>query len=127
MNVDENLKRPRMRILWCIFYHLSRNEIAKPTFERFPRQPGQLPLLCKLHFSSSKGLGFEQCGMGYVALIYSRFEMVHDALFVLVNMKEQNLRPSIQTYNSLLYHLRHTDNLWDVYNDIKDSGHSSEC
>lgn len=57
-----------------------------------------------------------------LAFIYSRFEMVHDALFVLVKMKEQNLRPSIQTYNSLLYNLRHTDIMWDVYNDIKDSG-----
>lgn len=57
-----------------------------------------------------------------LAFVYSRFEMVHDALFVLVKMKEQNLRPSIQTYNSLLYNLRHTDIMWDVYNDIKDSG-----
>ncbi|KAJ6312404.1 hypothetical protein OIU77_014024 [Salix suchowensis] len=83
---------------------------------------GSAPLLCKLLFSSFKSWDSSNVVWDMLAFIYSRFGMVHDALFVLVKMKEQNLRPSIQTYNSLLYNLRHTDMMWDVYNDIKDSG-----
>ncbi|KAJ6431998.1 hypothetical protein OIU84_019295 [Salix udensis] len=83
---------------------------------------GSAPLLCKLLFSSFKSWDSSSVVWDMLAFIYSRFGMVHDALFVLVKMKEQNLRPSIQTYNSLLYNLRHTDIMWDVYNDIKDSG-----
>lgn len=130
------------------FYHLSRNEFGfqhsrvsrflvshvlarKRRFKDLrlvldqmlqEEGTGSAPLLCKLLFSSFKGWDSSNVVWDMLAFIYSRFEMVHDALFVLVKMKEQNLRPSIQTYNSLLYNLRHTDIMWDVYNDIKDSG-----
>lgn len=57
-----------------------------------------------------------------LAFAYSRCEMVHDALFVLAKMKDLNLRVSLSTYNSLLYNLRHTDIMWDVYDEIKSGG-----
>ncbi|KAL6964466.1 hypothetical protein U1Q18_035519 [Sarracenia purpurea var. burkii] len=47
--------------------------------------------------------------------------MVHDALSGLAKMKDLNLQPSILTYNSLLYNMRHTDIMWDVCDDIKAS------
>ncbi|KAL6964471.1 hypothetical protein U1Q18_035524 [Sarracenia purpurea var. burkii] len=57
-----------------------------------------------------------------LAFAYSSSEIVHDALFVLAKMKYLNLRPSILTYNSLLYNLRHTDIMWDLYDDVKANG-----
>ena len=48
--------------------------------------------------------------------------MVHDALFVLAKMKVLHLQVSIATYNSLLYNLRHTDMMWDIYDEIKGNG-----
>ncbi|KAJ8548055.1 hypothetical protein K7X08_021291 [Anisodus acutangulus] len=57
-----------------------------------------------------------------LASAYSRCQMVDDSLFVFAKMKDFNIQASIITYNNLLYSLRHTDNIWDVYGDIKASG-----
>ncbi|XP_060215011.1 putative pentatricopeptide repeat-containing protein At1g13630 isoform X1 [Lycium barbarum] len=57
-----------------------------------------------------------------LASAYSWCQMVNDALYVFAKMKDSNIHASIITYNNLLYSLRHTDNIWDVYDDIKASG-----
>ncbi|KAK0573187.1 hypothetical protein LWI29_004132 [Acer saccharum] len=77
------------------------------------------PSLCELLLNSFRdwGSNSEVCDM--LAFVYSRSEMVHDALFVLAKMKDLNLKVSIQTYNSLLYNLRYTDIVWDLYHEIK--------
>ncbi|KAJ8570053.1 hypothetical protein K7X08_006630 [Anisodus acutangulus] len=57
-----------------------------------------------------------------LASAYARCQMVDDALFVFAKMKDFNIQASIITYNNFLYSLRHTDNIWDIYDDIKASG-----
>ncbi|KAF2282938.1 hypothetical protein GH714_043255 [Hevea brasiliensis] len=83
---------------------------------------GSAPSLCELLLSGFRSWDSSNVVWDMLACAYSRFEMVHDALFVLVKMKDLNLGASIQTYNSLLYNLRHTNIMWDVYNEIKLSG-----
>ncbi|CAK7326426.1 unnamed protein product [Dovyalis caffra] len=83
---------------------------------------GSAPLLCELLLRSFNGWDSTNVVWDMLAFVYSRFEMVHDALFVIVKMKEHKLQPSIYTYNSLLHNFRHTDIMWEAYNDIKDSG-----
>ncbi|CAL2271091.1 unnamed protein product [Prunus armeniaca] len=62
-----------------------------------------------------------------LAFAYSRSEMIHDALSVIVKMKDLNLNISTPTYNCLLHNLKHTDIMWIVYNEVKDRGtHQSD-
>ncbi|CAN1152273.1 Putative pentatricopeptide repeat-containing protein At1g13630 [Linum perenne] len=84
---------------------------------------GSAPSICEL-LSSSRFKSWDSTNQVWdvLAFAYSRFEMVQDSLFVLVKMKDSGLAASVQTYNSLMHNLRHTDTLWDVYNDIKASG-----
>ncbi|CAH9134477.1 unnamed protein product [Cuscuta epithymum] len=56
-----------------------------------------------------------------LAFSYLRSDMVVDCLCVLSKMKDLNVEVSIRTYNNLLYNLRHSNSLWHVYNEIKDS------
>ena len=57
-----------------------------------------------------------------LANVYSRSEMIHDALFVLGKMNELNCQASNSTYNSLMYNLRHTDMIWSVFDEIVTNG-----
>ncbi|KAJ0763846.1 putative tetratricopeptide-like helical domain superfamily [Helianthus annuus] len=83
---------------------------------------GSGPSLCELLSVNFKCWNDNAIVWDMLAFAYSRSEMVHDALFVIAKMKDLNIQPSIMTYNSLLYNLRHSDIMWDVYNDIKESG-----
>nr|POE70406.1 putative pentatricopeptide repeat-containing protein [Quercus suber] len=83
---------------------------------------GSAPSICELLLNNFHGWDSNIVVWDMLAFAYSRFELVQDALFVLAKMKDLNLRASIQTYNSLLHNLRHTDIMWDVRNEIRDSG-----
>ncbi|KAM7484469.1 hypothetical protein LguiA_000478 [Lonicera macranthoides] len=78
--------------------------------------------LCELLWNSFTDTDSNSMVWDMLAFAYSRSNMVHDALFVLAKMKDLNIQPSIVTYNSLLFNLRHSDIMWDVYNEIKSSG-----
>ncbi|KAL8258108.1 hypothetical protein R6Q59_030149 [Mikania micrantha] len=83
---------------------------------------GSGPSLCELLSANFNCWKENAIVWDMLAFAYSRSEMVHDALFVIAKMKDLNIQPSILTYNSLLYNLRHSDIMWDVYNDMKNSG-----
>ncbi|KAJ7953964.1 Pentatricopeptide repeat-containing protein [Quillaja saponaria] len=83
---------------------------------------GSAPSLCDLLLNNFRGWDSNNVVWDMLAFAYSRSNMVHDALFVIACMKDQSLQASIQTYNSLLHNLRHTDIMWDVYDEIKVSG-----
>ncbi|THF94675.1 hypothetical protein TEA_015537 [Camellia sinensis var. sinensis] len=82
---------------------------------------GSAPSLSELLWNRFRA--WESSGVVWdmLAFVYSRSEMVHDALFVLAKMKDLKIQASILTYNSLLYNLRHTSIMWDVYDEIKAS------
>ncbi|CAL5396334.1 unnamed protein product [Camellia sinensis] len=82
---------------------------------------GSAPSLSELLWNRFRA--WESSGVVWdmLAFVYSRSEMVHDALFVLAKMKDLKIQASILTYNSLLYNLRHTGIMWDVYDEIKAS------
>ncbi|GKA91923.1 putative pentatricopeptide repeat-containing protein [Tanacetum coccineum] len=104
-------KQGRFKLLRANFVHMLQDEGS-----------GSAPSLCELLLVSFKGWEATAIVWDMLAFAYSRSEMVHDALFVIAKMKDLNFQPSILTYNSLLYNLRHTYIMWDVYNDIKESG-----
>ncbi|KAL2460176.1 Tetratricopeptide repeat (TPR)-like superfamily protein [Abeliophyllum distichum] len=83
---------------------------------------GSAPSLCELLCNTFRGWDSSHMVLDMLAFVYSRTNMVHDALFVLARMKDLDIQPSIMTYNSLLHNLRHTDIMWDVYSEIKASG-----
>ncbi|KAL2460172.1 Tetratricopeptide repeat (TPR)-like superfamily protein [Abeliophyllum distichum] len=83
---------------------------------------GSAPSLCELLCNTFRGWESSHMVLDMLAFVYSRTNMVHDALFVLAKMKDLDIQPSIMTYNSLLHNLRHTDIMWDVYSEIKASG-----
>ncbi|KAK9992572.1 hypothetical protein SO802_027557 [Lithocarpus litseifolius] len=83
---------------------------------------GSAPSICELLLNNFLGWDSNIVVWDMLAFAYSRFQLMQDALFVLTKMKDLNLRASIQTDNSVLYNLRHTDIMWDVRNEIKDSG-----
>ncbi|OMO72220.1 hypothetical protein COLO4_27779 [Corchorus olitorius] len=83
---------------------------------------GSAPSLCELLLNGFRDWDKNSWVWDMLAFAYSRSEMVHDALYVLAKMKDLKLHATILTYNSLLYNLRHTDFMWDVYNEIKVTG-----
>ncbi|KAG8498799.1 hypothetical protein CXB51_005699 [Gossypium anomalum] len=83
---------------------------------------GSAPSLCELLLNGFRDWDQKSLVWDMLAFVYSRFEMVHDALYVLAKMKDLKLHASILTYNSLLYNLRHAYIMWDVYNEIKVAG-----
>ncbi|CAI9289685.1 unnamed protein product [Lactuca saligna] len=83
---------------------------------------GSSSSLCELLSVNFKDWKSNAIVWDILAFAYSRSNMVHDALCIIAKMKDFNIQPSILTYNSLLHNLRHSDSMWDVYNDIKESG-----
>ncbi|CAI9274903.1 unnamed protein product [Lactuca saligna] len=80
------------------------------------------PSLCELLSVEFKNWKSNAIVWDMLAFAYSRSNMVHDALCIIAKMKDFNIQPSILTYNSLLHNLRHSQSMWDVYNDIKETG-----
>ncbi|KAF8378534.1 hypothetical protein HHK36_029877 [Tetracentron sinense] len=78
--------------------------------------------LCELLWTTFRGWDSNSLVWDMLANVYSRSEMIHDALVVLDKMKSLNFRASISTYDSLIYNLRHTDMIWGIYHDIIVSG-----
>ena len=107
-------------------YFCSALEISNFSFYRlfllFLPGSGSAPLLCELLLKSFGGWDSNHVVWDMLAFVYSRTDMVHDALVVLTNMKDLNIRPSIMTYNSLLHNLRETDRVWDFYSELEDNG-----
>ncbi|XP_022857577.1 putative pentatricopeptide repeat-containing protein At1g13630 isoform X2 [Olea europaea var. sylvestris] len=83
---------------------------------------GSAPSLCELLCNAFRGWDSNHMVWDMLAFVYSRSNMVHDALFVLAKMKDLDIQPSIMTYNSLLHNLKNTDIMWDVYTEIKACG-----
>ncbi|KAL4591910.1 hypothetical protein LXL04_004885 [Taraxacum kok-saghyz] len=83
---------------------------------------GSGPLLCELLSVNFKDWKANAIVWDMLAFAYSRSNMVNDALSLIDTMKDFNIQPSILTYNSLLYNLRHSHTMWDAYNDIKEAG-----
>ncbi|KAI4378093.1 hypothetical protein MLD38_015627 [Melastoma candidum] len=75
--------------------------------------------LCQLLSSGFSDWGSHGLVWDALAFAYLRLRMVYDALFVLNKMKDMGLRVSTLTYNSLLYNLRKTDIMWDMYRGMK--------
>ncbi|CAB4316437.1 unnamed protein product [Prunus armeniaca] len=89
--------------------------------------PGSVPSLCELLLNRFKDWDSSGVVWDMLAFAYSRSEMIHDALSVIVKMKDLNLNISTPTYNCLLHNLKHTDIMWIVYNEVKDRGtHQSD-
>lgn len=89
--------------------------------------PGSAHSLCELLLHRFRDWDSSGVVWDMLAFAYSRSEMIHDALSVLARMKDLNLNVSTPTYNCLLHNLRHTDIMWSVYDEIKDSGtHQSD-
>ncbi|PIA36780.1 hypothetical protein AQUCO_03200037v1 [Aquilegia coerulea] len=84
--------------------------------------PGSARLLCEILQSSFKDWKFTSMVWDMLANVYAKSEMVHDALVMLDKMKDLNFQASISTYNNLMHNLRHTDMIWEIYNEIRDSG-----
>ncbi|KAM2887434.1 hypothetical protein FF1_011306 [Malus domestica] len=84
--------------------------------------PGSAPSLCELLLRRFRDWDSISVVWDTLAFAYSRSEMVHDALSVLAKMRDLNLKVSTSTYNCLLHNLRHTDIMWNVYNEIKNTG-----
>ncbi|KAJ4974235.1 hypothetical protein NE237_007409 [Protea cynaroides] len=80
------------------------------------------PSLCDLLWDNFREWNSTDLVWDMLANVYSTFEMVCDALFVIGRMKNFNLQISISTHNDLMCNLRHTDVIWDVYYEIKASG-----
>ncbi|XP_016652186.1 PREDICTED: putative pentatricopeptide repeat-containing protein At1g13630 [Prunus mume] len=89
--------------------------------------PGSAPSLCELLLNRFRDWDSSGVVWDMLAFAYSRSEMIHDALSVIVKMKDLNLNISTPTYNCLLHNLKHTDIMWIVYNEVKDRGtHQSD-
>ncbi|CAL9024560.1 unnamed protein product [Prunus brigantina] len=89
--------------------------------------PGSAPSLCELLLNRFRDWDSSGVVWDMLAFAYSRSEMIHDALSVIVKMKDLNLNISTPTYNYLLHNLKHTDIMWIVYNEVKDRGtHQSD-
>ncbi|XP_055808792.1 putative pentatricopeptide repeat-containing protein At1g13630 [Solanum dulcamara] len=83
---------------------------------------GSAHLICELLLIRFQKWDSNHVVWDVLASAYSHCQMVGDALFVFAKMKDFDIKASVFTYNNLLYNLRHTDNIWDVYDDIKASG-----
>ncbi|XP_051149512.1 putative pentatricopeptide repeat-containing protein At1g13630 isoform X2 [Andrographis paniculata] len=83
---------------------------------------GSAPLLCDLLLKCFSGWNSTHLVWDMLAFVYSRAGMVHDALVVLSKMKDFDIPPSVETYNSLMHNLRHSYIMQDVYRDLEDNG-----
>ncbi|XP_038972821.1 pentatricopeptide repeat-containing protein At1g62914, mitochondrial-like [Phoenix dactylifera] len=83
---------------------------------------GLTPSLCELLQNNFRD--WDSCSIVWdvLANVYSRLEMIHDALCVLSKMDNPNMQASISTYDSLMYNLRHTDMVWGIYKEIRARG-----
>ncbi|CAH9070765.1 unnamed protein product [Cuscuta europaea] len=82
---------------------------------------GSAYALCELVQNNFKNWVSCNVVWNMLAFTYLRSDMVVDCLCVISKMKDLNVEVSIRTYNNLLYNLRHSNSLWHIYNEIKNS------
>ncbi|KAM0949275.1 putative tetratricopeptide-like helical domain superfamily [Dioscorea sansibarensis] len=84
--------------------------------------PGSAPFLCEILLNNFQGWDSSSFVWDMLANVYARSEMVHDAVGVLSKMDGLNMQASISSYDSLMYNLRHTYLIWDIYEEIGAQG-----
>ncbi|KAK9125621.1 hypothetical protein Scep_014467 [Stephania cephalantha] len=80
------------------------------------------PSLCNLLWRIFKEWDYNELVWDVLANVYSRLELVDDAFYILGRMKDLKFQPSISTYDSLMYSLKHSNRICDIYEKIKASG-----
>ncbi|KAG1361819.1 putative pentatricopeptide repeat-containing protein [Cocos nucifera] len=105
----------------CLGTSLLRSERSHEN-QNTDARSGSSPSLCELLQNNFRDWNSCSIAWDMLANVYVRLEMIHDALYVLSKMDSLNMQASVSTYDSLMYNLRHTDMVWDIYKEIRACG-----